>query len=331
MIEAVLNDAEEKQLTNGAVKMWLDDLQDLAYDVEDILEEFATEVLRCKLEEDQASTSKAQSRIPSCVGACRPSTIKFNASMRSKIKDITRRMQDLCKQITNLGLEKIARGSSIPAEWQRPPPTTSLPIKSAVYGREEDKARIIKIMSTAESGYANFLVIPIVGMGGIVKTTLAQHVFNDKAMEDFKFDKKAWLQLKEAVSGKKFLLVLDDVWSTNYGLWETLKSPFMVGASGSIIIVTTRNEDVALTIAPGVYYNLKLLSDYDCLFVFMKHAFDDRDIGARRNVEMIREKVIEKCRGLPLAAGALGGLLHSMTRDDECDNILNSKIWDFTK
>ncbi|XP_031264027.1 putative disease resistance RPP13-like protein 1 [Pistacia vera] len=362
MIEAVLNDAEEKQLTDGAVKMWLDDLQDLAYDVEDILEEFATEVVRCKLEEeDQASTSKAQSLIPSCLGAWRPSAFKFNTRIRSKIKDITRRMQDLCKQRNDLGLEKIAGGPSIPAEWQRPPPTTSLPIESAVYGREEDKARIIKIMSTAESGYANFLVIPIVGMGGIGKTTLAQHVFNDKAMEDFKFDKKAWvcvssdfdilriskaimesftfsscdlkdlnpvqLQLKEAVSGKKFLLVLDDVWSTNYGLWETLKSPFMAGASGSIIIVTTRNENVAKTIAPGVY-NLKLLSDYDCWSVFVKHAFDDRDLGARRNVEMIRQKVIEKCRGLPLAARTLGGLLHSKTRDDEWDNILNSKIWD---
>lgn len=44
-IQALLNDAEEKQLTNSAVKMWLDDLRDLAYHVEDILDEFSTKAL----------------------------------------------------------------------------------------------------------------------------------------------------------------------------------------------------------------------------------------------------------------------------------------------
>lgn len=49
MIQAVLSDAEEKQLTDEAVKMWLDNLQDLAYDAEDILDEFATQALERKL------------------------------------------------------------------------------------------------------------------------------------------------------------------------------------------------------------------------------------------------------------------------------------------
>jgi hypothetical protein len=59
-IEAVLDDAEEKQDNRVAVKKWLDDLRDLAYDAEDILDEFATEALRRKLMggDDQATTSK---------------------------------------------------------------------------------------------------------------------------------------------------------------------------------------------------------------------------------------------------------------------------------
>ncbi|KAL9444271.1 hypothetical protein AB3S75_017453 [Citrus x aurantiifolia] len=44
--EVVLSDAQEKQLTERAVKMWLDELRDLAYDVEDVLDEFTTEVRR---------------------------------------------------------------------------------------------------------------------------------------------------------------------------------------------------------------------------------------------------------------------------------------------
>ncbi|GLT70865.1 hypothetical protein SLA2020_429180 [Shorea laevis] len=50
-IQAVLDDADEKQHTNKAVKQWLDDLRDLAYDVEDVLDEFATEALLRNLRE----------------------------------------------------------------------------------------------------------------------------------------------------------------------------------------------------------------------------------------------------------------------------------------
>ncbi|XP_044489245.1 putative disease resistance protein At3g14460 [Mangifera indica] len=364
MIEAVLNDAEEKQLTDTAVKLWLDDLKDLAYDVEDILDEFATDALGRKfVAEDQASTntSKVRSFIRDKINTLSPSALKSNVSMGSKIKDITRRMEDLCKQRTDLGLEKIAGRSSF-AGPERLPSSTCLPIEPAIFGRDEDKAGIIKKMSTAESSEANFLVIPIVGMGGLGKTTLARFVYNDKAMEDFKFETKAWvcvsdgfdilriskailesitlspcdlkdlnqvqLQLKRAIAEKKFLLVLDDVWNTNYGLWETLKSPFMAGASGSKIIVTTRNESVASMVAPGGEYKLNLLSDDNCWSIFMKHAFQGRDIALCQNLELIREKVVEKCKGLPLAARTLGGLLRSKKRYDDWNDILNSKIWD---
>ncbi|KAK5787257.1 hypothetical protein PVK06_041910 [Gossypium arboreum] len=49
-IQAVLDDAKEKQIKNEGVKKWLDDLQDLAYDVDDILDEFAYQELRLKLQ-----------------------------------------------------------------------------------------------------------------------------------------------------------------------------------------------------------------------------------------------------------------------------------------
>lgn len=58
----------------------------------------------------------------------------------------------------------------------------------------------------------------------------------------------------------------------------------------------------------------------------MKHAFEGRG-GARQNLELICKKVVEKCKGLPLAARTLGGLLRSKQRD-EWEAILNSKIWD---
>ncbi|KAL9432147.1 hypothetical protein AB3S75_027213 [Citrus x aurantiifolia] len=96
MIQAVLRDAEEKQLTDEAVKLWLDDLRDLAYDAEDILDEFATKALDRKFIADRdhgASSSKVQMLVPApCFGCFKiQNTVNFNGKMRSSIKDITGR------------------------------------------------------------------------------------------------------------------------------------------------------------------------------------------------------------------------------------------------
>ncbi|KAH9651158.1 putative disease resistance RPP13-like protein 1 [Citrus sinensis] len=362
MIQAVFSDAEEKQLTDKAVKMWLDDLQDLAYDVEDILDEFATEALarKLKVEHHQSSSSNSKVQnliIPACFTSLSPSSIKFNVGMGSKIRSISSRFEEICKQKVELGLQMNAGGVSI-AGWQRPT-STCLPTEPAVFGRDEDKAKILEMVLRDEPTDANFSLIPIVGMAGVGKTTLARVAFDDKAVEMFNL--RSWVcvsddfdilritksilesitfspnslkdlnqiqvQLREAVAGKRFLIVLDDVWSKNYSLWNTLKSPFRAGASGSKILVTTRSTDVALTVGTAEYYNLKLLSDDDCWSVFVKHAFEKRDVGLHRHMGSIRKKVVQKCRGLPLAAETLGGLLRCKQSDDEWDEILNSKIW----
>lgn len=96
----------------------------------------------------------------------------------------------------------------------------------------------------------------------------------------------------------------------------------LYGRSTSKIIVTTRSVDVALTLGP---------IDDDCWSTFVKHAFENRDTSAHQNLELIREKVVENCKGLPQAAANLGGLLRYKQRDDEWQDILNSRIWDLSE
>ncbi|XP_031260362.1 putative disease resistance RPP13-like protein 1 [Pistacia vera] len=352
---AVLRDAKEKQLTDRAVKLWLDNLQDLAYDIDDIVDEFATEALRRELmAKNQPGTSKVRNLIPSFFTG-----LRFNRSLDSRIKIFTNRLEELCKQRNELGLLPIPGRPSSAAAQQRPL-STSVPTEPVVYGRDEDKARILGMLLGDEPSYANFCVIPIVGMAGVGKTTLAWIVYNDEAVEAVKprswvcvsddFDvfriSKALLesimslpcslndlndvqvQLKNALDGKKFLLVLDDVWNKNYGLWQLLMSPFMSGAPGSKIIVRTRNTDVALTVGSVKCYELKGISNKDCWSVFVKHAFQRREIDVHDMPKLIRKKVVEKCRGLPLAARTLGSLLRSKQRYDTWEDILNSNIWD---
>ncbi|GAV89259.1 LOW QUALITY PROTEIN: NB-ARC domain-containing protein, partial [Cephalotus follicularis] len=362
-IEAVLGDAEDKQLTDRGVNLWLDDLRDLAYDAEDILDEFATDALghRLKTDRQRASCSKLRSLLrASSVSNWSPSAVKLNVSMGSKIKDVTARLEEISNRKTQLGLQNIGGGTSSGSTlgWQRPP-TTCLPTEPEVYGRDDDKKKVIDLLLRDEAGGANFRVVSIVGMGGLGKTTLARLVYNDEAVQGF--NSKAWvcvsddfdviriskailgavtsqnhdelkdlnqvqLKLRDALNKKKFLIILDDVWNTEYGLWEALKSPFAAGAPGSRIIVTTREAKVARLMGPIEYYELKPLSNDDCWLVFVKHAFEDRDIAANSHLETIRDKIVAKCRGLPLAARTLGGLLRCELRE-EWEGILNSKIW----
>ncbi|KAL4600825.1 hypothetical protein ACB092_11G227900 [Castanea dentata] len=358
-IRAVLDDAEDKRMTSKPVKIWLDELEDLAYDVDDILDEFATEALRRKLNAEEPSTSKVRKLIPACCVGLNPSSIMFDANMRSKINKINTRLQEIVTQKKDLELTDSAEGRT---RTRRPRLlTTSLVNEGHVYGRDEDKKAIVKLLLSGESSYAQLSVIPILGMGGLGKTTLAQLVYNDDEVSR-NFDLKAWacvsedfdiirvtkailqsvtfehcdandlnlvqVKLKETLSGKKFLLILDDVWNENYDDWTKLRSPFEFGALGSKIIVTTRNYDVSSTMGTTPAYELKELSNDACWHLFTQHALGATDFTTHPKLEEIGRKILDKCKGSPLAAKVLGGLLRDKHDHDQWKDVLDSKIWD---
>lgn len=73
---------------------------------------------------------------------------------------------------------------------------------------------------------------------------------------------------------------------------------------------------------------MSYLSDDDCWMLFAKHAFDYRSSRTNQVLEEMGKKIATKCKGLPLAAKTLGGLLRTKTDIKEWDNILNSGIWE---
>ncbi|XP_028099482.1 putative disease resistance RPP13-like protein 1 [Camellia sinensis] len=360
-IEDLLIDAEEKQLTDRAVKRWLDDLQDLAYDLDDLVDEFATEALRHKLKAKppQASSSKVWNPILNF----KPRDVMFNFKMKSKIEEINTRLHNSFEQCLKLNLVKNVGTTPTPTTktWQRPD-STSLFDEPRIYGREHDQRKIIELLVRGdESSRNNIGVIPIVGMGGIGKTTLAQMVYNNETVQKH-FDLKAWVcvsddfdimritkailesvtsqtfsfnnldqvqvQLKQALAGKKFLIVLDDIWNKKYSDWNVLKKPFNDGAEGSKVVVTTRDTEVAGMMTTVELHEVKILSKEDCWSLFAQHAFANTSIDANPKLVSIGKEIVEKCKGLPLAARTLGGLLRSKVRDEEWEDVLHSKIWD---
>ncbi|ESR52179.1 hypothetical protein CICLE_v10030529mg [Citrus x clementina] len=352
-INVVLRDAEEKQVKDMAVRMWLDELRDVADDAEDVLDEFSTEILRCRLEAE-----RQENRNP-LNGMFSHLNVFFNLQLACKIKSVTERLGDIVKQKAELGLrdDTLER----PIGLFRRIPTTSL-VDDRIYGREEDADKLIDfLLKDVEATDDGMCVIPLVGMGGVGKTTLAQVVYKDEKVNDH-FELKAWafvsdefdlvkvtkaileslgescghitqlepLQsaLKRKLTLKRYLLVLDDLWGENYNEWEVLQLPFRGGAHGSKIIVTTRSENVAQIVGTVPVFHLQELSDNDCWSLFAQHAFSKLNPEARPSLESIGKEIAKKCKGLPLAAKALGGLLRSKSNVDEWQHILNSEVWE---
>ncbi|XP_059651918.1 putative disease resistance RPP13-like protein 1 [Cornus florida] len=344
---AVVNDAEDKQFSSRAVEDWLDELKDAVYHADDLLDEIATRALQIKLN-SQGSRNQVRDIVSTF-------TSPFNEGIESRIEEILETLDYFVKQKDILGLKGDVGGRKQSQRQQ----TTSLVDETGVYGRDDDKEKIINLL-LSDDATSNPEMIPIVGMGGMGKTTLAQLVYND-ARVDKNFDLKAWvcvsdefdvsvttkkivevvtassndtnnlnslqIKLKDSLTGKKFLLVLDDVWNDNYNDWDLLRGPFRFGAPNSRVIVTTRNESVARIMGSAPSRHLEQLSFEDSCSLFAKHAFQNGDFTAHRDLEMIGKEIVNKCKGLPLAVKSLGGLLRSKLDIEEWKNILESEMW----
>ncbi|KAG6677241.1 hypothetical protein I3842_14G015700 [Carya illinoinensis] len=352
-VNAVLADAEEKQLTDPLVKDWVDDLKDVLFDAEDILEEIATEALQRKLDAESSTTVE---KALDCISNTFLDT--FVNEVEPKMEEVLDRLEDLTKQKDCMGLKVGVGGKQHPEQV-----LTSYVSESDTFGRNEDKKKIIDLLLSSDESGNERCVIAIVGMGGIGKTTLAQLAYNDSRVEQAKFNLKIWfcvseefvvpnvmksiidqsatssasytedpekLQaiLKENLTGKKFLLVLDDVWSEKSRHQEFLSQLLRYGTQGSKILVTTRNESVALAMKATATHHLKLLSNDDCWSLFEKHAFPDGSSNADPEIKDIGRQIVEKCKGLPLAIKAIGDLLWSESNVERWTNILKSNLWD---
>ncbi|RVW93556.1 putative disease resistance RPP13-like protein 1 [Vitis vinifera] len=368
VVHKVLDDAEVKQFSNPNVKNWLVHVKDVVYDAEDLLDEIATDALRCKVE-------AADSQIGGTHKAWKWN--KFSAwvkapfatqSMESRVNGMIEKLVSIAQEKVGLGLkegggEKLSPRSSI---------STSLEDESLVFGRDEIQKEMADWLLSDNATGDNMEVMSIVGMGGSGKTTLARLLYNDDRVKEH-FHLKAWvcvstefllikvtksfleeigsktdsdnlnklqLELKDQLSNKKFLLVLDDVWdlkprdwegwdmepSDGEG-WDRLRTPLLAAAQGSKIVVTSRNESIATTMRAVQTRHLGQLSPQNCWRLFEKLAFEDRDSNAFLELEPIGRQIVDKCQGLPLAVKALGRLLHSKVEKREWENVLNSEIW----
>ncbi|XP_078161716.1 disease resistance protein RGA2-like isoform X2 [Carex rostrata] len=242
---------------------------------------------------------------------------------------------------------------------------TRLVLRTRVFGREKEEEDIIKklLNPVCKTEGKNFAVLPIIGVGGVGKTTLAQLVYNDptviqhfelrmwvcisnnfdvelitKKLYEFVFKKKAdfescaliQTELIEKLKSQRFLVVFDDIWNENDKLgWEELVAPLKHGKNGSMILLTTRLKTVATLVGPNVMDSIILesLNEYDMWDLFKEYAFGGEDPDYHKEVVEIGRDIVKKLKGSPLAAKTVGGILCSDLSEVHWRSILESELW----
>ncbi|CAD6205709.1 unnamed protein product [Miscanthus lutarioriparius] len=133
--------------------------------------------------------------------------------------------------------------------------------------------------------------------------------------------------LMDQVAGRKFLLVLDDVWSERKDLWDALLSPMSAAQLGAIL-VTTRNVNVSSVIQTMAPYHVGCLPFDESWQIFKQMAFGHLDQNIEKAFEEIGRKIVQKCGGLPLAVEAIGSVLRFEENEEKWSDILDSELWD---
>ncbi|PPR80567.1 hypothetical protein GOBAR_AA40147 [Gossypium barbadense] len=324
-IQSVLQDAESKQVKDANVRNWLKKLKDVAYDVDDVVDEWNSEKLKSQIDKEQkgARNFPLLKKMRNSISSFTFQTILYY-KIASKLSGVNEQLDSIAteKDRYKFGLEKVV-------EEPRRLITASFIDDEEVYGRCQETEILVNMLvgNNSSGGGLKLPVISIVGMGGIGKTTLAQLVYNHSDVECH-FGKRIWIcvsdpfdeiriakeileafkgessnlvgkdnilqEIRSHVSGKKVLLVLDDVWSEDATRWE---------------------QSIALL--------------GECWSLLSRRAYYGRTREESENLDDIGWKIADKCQGLPLAVKILGGLLRFKRTREQWQNVLDSEMWDF--
>ncbi|XP_015622262.1 putative disease resistance protein RGA3 isoform X2 [Oryza sativa Japonica Group] len=353
-IQATLEDAEEQGLQDNYVKLWLKELKDLALDAEDVLDDYRYELLQSQVQELQGDYPRKRKHMDN--------DEEDNDSIDERINEMINRFEEISRDRDALKL-RFEDGHKIVdrGNWMKSRPTSHLIDESLVFGRIDEKEDIIKsVLSHQDMEPSGIVVLPIVGMGGIGKTTIAQMVYNDSRVRKH-FEHSGWIHvsptfdvhkltiaitesltmknygftqlslvhgvLLEEVQGKKLFFVLDDLWNECESSWQDFLSPLR-HAQTVTILVTTRSKEVARLVQTVQLYHLGCIPDKDCWLLFQHYAFGNQHESEQSILVQIGRKILQKCGGLPLAVKSLGCLLRSTMDEHAWMEILESELWE---
>ncbi|XP_044367738.1 putative disease resistance protein RGA3 isoform X2 [Triticum aestivum] len=356
-----LADADRRNITDDSVRGWAGELKRAMYLATDIVD-------LCQLK----AMEKGQTKDRGCLNPllfCMRNPLHAH-DIGTRIKALNKELDSICEQGNKFKFAKLEayQDLKVTRSLATDRKTDSLMEQSGVVGEkiEVDTRALVEVLTSEGGGdkTGRHIVVAIVGVGGIGKTTLSKKVFNDEAIQG-KFTKKIWLSitqdftvvellstaiiaaggdlpkgsgalnrallvdaLKNAIENKKFLLVLDDMWGAD--AWnKLLMTPFGYGGPGSRVLITTRSETVARNMKAAHCHHIDKLGPEDAWSLLKNQILTTEENG--HEVDVLKEiglQIVEKCDGLPLAIKVMGGLLCSKEKSRFAwEDVLNDDIW----
>ncbi|XP_030517297.2 disease resistance protein RPM1-like [Rhodamnia argentea] len=354
-VRAFLRVADSLEESDDEVKVWVKQLRNTAYEMEDALDEFSL-ILR---HDHGVGFTGLISRMSCCIR-----NLKARYRVTSEIKRIHYRVKVICEGHKRLHHKFSRAQQELGAynSWQDHRGNSLLLDRTDLVGIEQPKNElVVRLLDHA----LRREVISVVGMGGLGKTTLVKQVYDDPAVKKH-FTVYAWITLsraakseellkdmlnqimrvirkpvppgantmnshwlkmiiKDLLQRRRYLIVLDDAWHINE--WDAVKHAFPNNSHGSRVIITTRNADLASTSCKefnGLVKNMEPLDPEQSWKLFCRKTFQGNSCPS--HLEEICKFILRKCEGLPLAIVAISGVLAAKDkrRIDEWDVVRRS-------
>ncbi|XP_042483645.1 disease resistance protein RPP13-like [Macadamia integrifolia] len=300
-INSFLRDADEKRRSNRRVNLWVSQVKNLAFDAEEIIDLYMLQIVR-----------QRQRNIVKRFMGSRKYLFTLH-KFGNQVEDIKRRIGEISANRSKYGIETLETGETstrLDDCLARKRRRDNMEEEVDVVGFEKDIEKLATLLKQEESD-RQLLVVSIVGMGGLGKTTLAKKVYDRSDVKNT-FDSCAWIyvsqeyRIKDLLSGaiaqlmmrtkeelekkneedlknllsnylkeRRCLLVFDDVWRKED--WDTLKLAFLPHRDErkqQRVLVTTRIMEVAKHTDPLIApYELRLLGDKESFELFSKKVF----------------------------------------------------------
>ncbi|KAL3497929.1 hypothetical protein ACH5RR_040661 [Cinchona calisaya] len=358
-MRAFLRYAELKQDDVSELKEWVGQVREVAYDTQDLLDEFIMRFARDRPDGFSGCIHNFYCSIKNIRARHRISSTIEN--MKCRVKDISKRHK---RYRSDYGLsEKGSSFADVEDVVSHFRGNALLLEEAELVGIENPKRELI---SQILDGSSNLKVVSVVGMGGMGKTTLVKRVYEDANVKR-RFQLHAWLTISqtfhmkevlkdliqqffkeikeqvpqevESMYGDKlrafikdflqekkysYIIVLDDLWKLES--WEAIKYAFPETNCGSRIMLTTRISDTAsrcCTKSNDYVHKMQFLSDEESWTLFCSKTFPDNCCPP--HLEDVSRVILHKCKGLPLAIVSISGVLASKDKSkvDEWEMILH--------